>query len=64
MTVTIERAADAEYILYGSDGSEITTYNQSEMAHPDSWIDDARDAGESINGPYDWGYIDSRDISY
>jgi len=60
MTVTIKRTEIDEYRLLSSDGSEIEIYQQATMRHPDDWIQDARDAGEEIHGPYDWEYVDAR----
>ena len=61
MSVEIKRLGDAEYVLIGDDGEEIKTYEQSRMRHPDDWIADARDAGETVSGPYHWTYSDVRD---
>jgi len=60
MSVIIARVSDATYELRASDGSVITEYNQAAMAHPQDWIKDARDYGETVQGRYDWEYVDER----
>jgi hypothetical protein len=58
--IIIRRTSDSEYRLEIKNGDEIQAYQTSEMKHPDDWIEDAREAGETVSGPYDWQYIDDR----
>ena len=57
----IKRLDVDKYQLVDSEGSVIAEYHQTKMTHPHDWIDDARDAGYDINGPYGWQFIDKRD---
>ena len=58
--ITIERTKDEKYVV-SHGGDIIEEYNQTKMTHPHDWIDDIRDAGYTISGPFDWRYSDSRD---
>lgn len=60
MSVTIRRTEDSQYQLEASDGTVIKHYAQASMTHPDDWLSDARNAGETVHGPYDWEYVDDR----
>ena len=60
--VVVRRTSDDTYVVEDGNGSEIATYNQTKMTHPDDWIGDVVDAG--IDGYHiamgDWKYIDQR----
>jgi len=58
---TIKRVSDAKYVLESASGDEIAQYDTARMEHPNDWINDARDAGESVHGPYDWQFVDARE---
>ena len=59
--LTIERVSKSEYKMKNSEGEIIKEYNKTKMTHPHDWIEDAKDAGFEINGPYGWQFIDKRD---
>ena len=58
--IKIIRISADEYELR-SDDTVIMRYDQTKMRHPDDWIDDAREEGYQITGPYDWAFVDDRD---
>ena len=59
--ITIRRTETDKYELVDTDGEVAETYHQTRMDHPDDWIQDARDAGLAVSGPYDWQFRDVRD---
>ena len=61
MTLKIIRLEDSKYVLQNEKGEKIAEYNQTKMMHPHDWVDDARDAGYDVNGPFGWEFIDERD---